>query len=77
MKIAARILITLILCVPLAIILTLILFPFWGWFESITAIESFGHSGPAEWCFVAVYVTLIFIGLLYKIVTRKNKKPNS
>jgi hypothetical protein len=41
---------------PLAGIGTLLGIPFWRWLEERTAIESIGHSGPAGWCFVAVYV---------------------
>jgi hypothetical protein len=40
---------------PLAIVGTFLLTPFWRWLEATTAIESIGHSGPSDWCFVAVY----------------------
>lgn len=56
--------IKLLLCIPLAGIFTLILYPLWGWIEAATGIESFGHSGPATWCFVATYAifcTALFI----------------
>ncbi len=29
---------------------------FWGWFENATGIESLGHSGPADWVFVLMFV---------------------
>ena len=44
---------------PVAVVLTLLLQPAWDWFESATGIESLGHSGPAEWCYVVTYVTLL------------------
>ena len=50
-----------ILALPVAFFITVITFPFWRWFESITEIESFGHSGPAEWCYWLVYGVLILI----------------
>jgi hypothetical protein len=44
-----------ILLLPLSAILTFLLMPFWNWFEARFEIESLGHSGPATWCFAAVY----------------------
>jgi hypothetical protein len=48
----------LLLCIPAAIVLTFLLLPLWSWVEAVFAIESVGHSGPAEWCFFAVYAAL-------------------
>lgn len=36
---------------PLGAITAFFLWPFWGWFEARTGIESLGHSGPANWAF--------------------------
>lgn len=47
-----------------AILLTLMTFPFWNWFEEQTGIESMGHSGPANWCVIAVYIPIIMGGLI-------------
>ncbi|HKO14193.1 MAG TPA: hypothetical protein VJV22_19650 [Acidobacteriaceae bacterium] len=33
------------------IIGAIVTWPFWGWFEKTTGIESLGHSGPADWVF--------------------------
>ncbi len=74
MKMVAHIIITLIICVPIAIIITLLTFPFWRWFETVTAIESFGHSGPAEWCFVAVYFVAVAIWGGYKAFSFKKNR---
>jgi hypothetical protein len=41
---------------PVAIVATLLLLPFWSWLEAHFGIESVGHSGPAEWCYLATYV---------------------
>jgi len=37
--------------------------PFWGWFEKTTGIESLGHSGPDDWVFnfmIGLAVVAIF-----------------
>jgi hypothetical protein len=51
--------------------------PFWRWFEGVTGIESYGHSGPAEWCYWFVYsiivVTAIYALLKIRSHTRKRK----
>jgi hypothetical protein len=40
--------------------------PFWGWFEKTTGIESLGHSGPADWVFEFMIglATLVIFALL-------------
>jgi hypothetical protein len=48
---------------PVAGIATFLAMPFWRWFEETTAIESIGHSGPADWCFVAVYALTVATSL--------------
>lgn len=35
--------------------LTFLLAPFWRWLEAASGIESIGHSGPAAWCYAAVF----------------------
>ena len=48
-----------IVALPIAFFVTLFTFPFWRWFETVTGIESFGHSGPVEWCYWLVYASLV------------------
>jgi hypothetical protein len=50
------------LSVPAAPILAFLLVPLWRWLEEETGIESLGHSGPADWCFVAIYLLLVAAG---------------
>ena len=50
-------------CLPAAFILTFLLMPLWSWIEATYKIESVGHSGPADWCFWAVYSLLAVPGL--------------
>ena len=45
--------------VPISIIITIVLIPFWSWFENSIGIESLGHSGPAEWCYAAIFFLLV------------------
>lgn len=56
-----------LLAMPVAIVLTFMLSPFWNWFEAVSGIESLGHSGPSEWCFVAIYTMLVSVLVIYRI----------
>ncbi len=47
---------------PVAFVVTILLYPFWSWIEMSYGIESVGHSGPADWCFGLVYVLLVWVG---------------
>ena len=58
---------------PLSIVVTLLLIPFWSWFESTTGIESIGHSGPAEWCYAVVFVVLVTAGSAVLLGKRRGK----
>ena len=49
------------LALPTSFFITFLTFPFWRWLESATGIESFGHSGPAEWCYWLVYGILVLV----------------
>jgi len=44
---------------PIAIAVTIALLPFWSWVESMSEIESVGHSGPAEWCYLMSYIIIL------------------
>jgi hypothetical protein len=51
----------LILCIPLAAVVTIVLLPVWSWLEARFAIESVGHSGPADWCYGVVYAGCVMV----------------
>jgi uncharacterized membrane protein YphA (DoxX/SURF4 family) len=51
-----------LLTLPAAWVVTFLLSPFWGWIESRFGIESLGHSGPSDWCFLAVYGLFLLAG---------------
>jgi hypothetical protein len=61
MKFILAFIILLIVSLPLAVILTILIHPFWNWFETLTGIESYGHSGPADWCYLTDYAIIAFI----------------
>ena len=60
-------------CLPAAFLLTFLLMPLWSWIEATYKIESVGHSGPADWCYWAVYALIAVASLsLYALkATRK------
>ena len=61
---------------PVGILLTLLLLPFWSWLETSYAVESVGHSGPAEWCYVTVYVLLVTTGgIVVALAHRRRARP--
>ncbi len=72
-KISLLILLTAAISLPLTFILNIILNPFWLWFESSSGIEASGHSGPADWTFVFIYLLFITISILVYCLKYKNK----
>jgi hypothetical protein len=59
MHIAPSLLAIFAISVPLSILITILLSPFWSWFEASTGIESLGHSGPAEWCYLVIFLLFV------------------
>lgn len=51
----------LVACFPLAAVLTIPMSPLWSRLEALTGIEAYGHSGPAEWCYLLIYGLLVGI----------------
>ncbi len=51
----------LVICFPVAVVLTIATAPFWSWVDSRFRIEAYGHSGPAEWCYLATYIGLVIL----------------
>lgn len=54
----------LLLGMPLAFVLTMLLYPFWNWFEAASGVAAMGHSGPAGWCYVAIYSAMLLACLI-------------
>lgn len=63
---------------PMAFVGTFLSMPLWSAIESSTGIESVGHSGPAEWCFLAMWATLfcVAIGGLQLIRRSRARDPS-
>ena len=49
---------------PVSMVFTLAIHPFWRWFEERTGIEAFGHFGPADWCYWLDYVLVLVLFFL-------------
>ena len=47
---------------PLSAVTTLALLPLWRLVEERYGIESVGHSGPADWCFILIYALYLTAG---------------
>ena len=54
--------------IPLSIGATLLMWPFWKWLERTTGLEAAGHSGPAEWCYLAIFVIWVVTGTVVHAV---------
>lgn len=67
----------LLLLIPISLVLTFVAFPVWSWIEKSFAIESVGHSGPAEWCFLATYAACAFAVAIFLWVRRRKALPGS
>ncbi|NOT08360.1 MAG: hypothetical protein HOP28_09160 [Gemmatimonadales bacterium] len=61
----------LLVCLPIAVLATLALTPFWSWLERAAGVESIGHSGPAEWCYYLVYALSLLAWLAVRAVRRR------
>lgn len=62
-----------LLSVPLRILATILLLPFWSRFEASTGIESVGHSGPAEWCYALLFLLLAASLVLLSLVKKRGR----
>lgn len=52
------------IAMPIGAVVTILLTPLWRWVESATGLESIGHSGPANWCFVAIYILTVLTAIV-------------
>jgi hypothetical protein len=56
---------------PFAFVAAAVLSPLWSWIEAATGLESMGHSGPATWCYLAIWGVMSALGLLlWRIAAR-------
>jgi hypothetical protein len=63
----------LVISAPVSVVLTFLLVPFWRWLEETQGIESIGHSGPAGWCYLAVFVLCLVVlgGVGFRMARRR------
>jgi len=73
MRRAITFLVLALLCAPLAVVVTLLTWQAWGWFEAATGIESLGHSGPASWCYVFVYAVLLGLLCAFSLLAHRRR----
>lgn len=63
---------------PLSVLITILLSPLWRWVEESTGIEAIGHSGPAGWCYVLVFLAQSVAGAgLVAHEARKQARPET
>jgi len=77
MNLAARLkgvgiaLLLLFLGMPVAVGITLLTSSFWSWVEHKFEVEAYGHSGPAEWCYLVTYGVVISLGTVAWSLARR------
>lgn len=75
-KFALIFIVLLLASLPLAGLATVMIFPFWNWFEKATGIESFGHSGPANWRYLFDYVVVASLSIYVLFKRYRHAKEN-
>jgi hypothetical protein len=65
-----------IILLPVAIVATIMLVPFWSWLERVSGVETIGHSGPADWCYLAVYLLMVSGGAALWKMSGKRKNQD-
>lgn len=66
----------LLISAPIAIVATIGLIPLWSRIESTFQIESIGHSGPAEWCYLLSYIIILTCAFfIWRAIRQKAGKP--
>ena len=60
--------------VPLSAITTLALLPLWRYIEARYGIESVGHSGPADWCFILLYTLWLLAGAVVLVIYVRHRR---
>ncbi len=64
-------------CFPVAVTVTLLIAPFWSWFERRSGMEAYGHSGPSEWCYLVAYCLLVCLcTAFWSRANRRTRAPD-
>jgi hypothetical protein len=59
---------------PASFVATLALLPLWRSVEARYGVEAVGHSGPAAWCYQAVYAAWVLVALFAWLVYRRRER---
>ena len=70
------IIVAIIIAATLSVLITILLSSFWSWFEASTGIESIGHSGPANWCYLVTFLILVSLITVAFLKYKKHKETN-
>jgi hypothetical protein len=66
-----------LVAMPIAVLATIVFMPFWSWLEATVSIEAVGHSGPAEWCYLFIYVLVVTgAGFIWSTIRRQRQQGN-
>lgn len=74
MKKLAAVLVAIFCAFVLSAVTAILTYRFWGWFEARTGIESLGHSGPADW--VYIFLWILWTAVLLAIFGFENRTPD-
>jgi hypothetical protein len=64
-----------LVAMPITVLATMLSMPFWSWLEATFAIEAVGHSGPAGWCYLFIYVIIVSLaGVIWSAIRRQRQQ---
>lgn len=66
-----------VVALPLSAMMTLALLPLWRVVEERYGIESVGHSGPADWCFILIYALWLTAGTVVFALRGRRRRTRS
>jgi hypothetical protein len=70
-------LVLVIVSLPISAVLTLALLPFWRWLEARYGIESVGHSGPSDWCFIVIFIGCVVVAeSLFVVIAARARRQS-
>lgn len=76
LRLVVTIVLVSLISMPISIVATLLLIPLWRWVEASSGLEAIGHSGPAEWCYLAMFTVTVVACLLVHCITRgRHREP--
>ena len=67
----------LIILIPPSALIAFLSVPFLRWLENHYAIETVGHSGPAEWVYLVIYCLLVVLVAASFVWTRSHRTKSA